>query len=303
MRKSKVLAIILVVAMMFSFSIAASAARIDINAPQGTPTIDGVKDAVYSDLIPVDKIYSFDDVTTTGATGKYAFAWDSNFIYVYVEVVDTTPCHEEADDHEQDSCEVFIDWYNTQADTADNGEGPYWLVRFHSDITESPMKVTGYQNGDNYDTYAWGAVAEGIEAKVVGLNGDLKNGYVVEAKLPKADIAGGMEFKEGTVISVCFGINDNQGETRLTGAYPSHVEGDASWNAPVNHGYLLKLVGAGGGATETPKEDVKDDQPEAKDEAPKQTPPKTGDAGMIALIAVMALAATGVVVLRRKAVK
>lgn len=275
----KKLALILVTVLMLALAIPAMAAtRINITAPFGTPVLDGEKDSVYGDLVAVDAIHSFDEVTTTGATAKYAFAWDKDFLYVYVEVDDKTPNFDHADAHQRDSAEVFIDWFNTQADNFQDGVSAYWLVRFISDPNseEGSGGVTGFKNDIGGGT-PWNLA--GAEEEIIRvskpINGDYKNGYTIEAKIPVAPVepcedGTTMTFEEGRVIGMCFGVNDNQdGTQRNTGAYPANVEPDASWDSPVNHGYLLTLVAASAAsAVEEPKEEP---AAETKDEPAVET--------------------------------
>ena len=296
----KFLALVTAIVMLFVMAIPAAAVDpINYTAPSGTPTLDGVKDDFYGEWIPINTIHSFDDVTTTGATGKFAFAWDATALYVIVEVIDTTPNYEHNNAHERDSVEVFIDWYNTGADHADNDEGPYWLVRISGNPDADPS-VGGFTN-DYPDIRGgwWGVdfdsdVLDTMTRAIASLNGSYNNGYIVETKIPIASVSGGIDFKAGTVIRFCLAINDNQGDGRATGAYPAHNDPDSSWDKPANHGYLMNLGAApetGGGNGD-----------EGGEEPVVIAPPKTGDTGMIVL-AVMMILSAGVVVLRKKAVK
>ena len=317
----KFLALGLIVAMMFVMAIPAMAVTpINYTTPLGTPALDGVKDDFYGEWIPINTIHSFDGSTETGATGKFAFAWDANALYVIAEVIDTIPGHDHNDDHQRDSVEIFIDWWNTGAEAANNDEGPYWLVRIHSD-PEADRPITGFTNAYPETLGGWWGVGyeddvlASMTRVVVPINGSYNNGYILEAKIPIAGVSGGVNFKAGTVVRFCLAINDNQGDGRATGAYPAHNEPDHSWDCPANHGYLMTLSAApetggdAGGAAAGGNEggDAGNtaagggDAPSEIVAPPKPPSVKTGDSGIIILMAIMA--AAGVVVLRRKAVR
>ena len=299
----KILALGIAIAMLFIMAIPATAVNmINYTAPSGTPALDGVKDNFYGEWIPINTIHSFDG-TETGATGKFAFAWDATAIYIIAEVVDTTPNHEHNDAHQRDSVEVFFDWYNTGVH-AETGEGPFWLIRLASDPDRAGEEgVTGFTNNYEGSGMNWGnnPANMGATRATAPLNGSYNNGYIVEAKIPIAEVEGGMVLAEGVQIRFCLAINDNQGEGRATGAYPAHVEADGSWNNAENHGYIMTLAAApaaGGDTGGGGNEDVVVVTPPPANNGVSN--PVVGDS---ALVMIMLIALLGAAVITIKKVK
>jgi hypothetical protein len=312
----KILALGIVIAMIFALAIPASALAATAN--NASPTIDGVRDDVYAGPFPIAGIYAGNEGTNNmnPATGNVWLAWDASALYFYIEIYDTTPNHESAVDEDWavDNIEIYIDWTNakgtggvdfTDRDTYEVGVedgNVYYQVRIPANMTS----IDDFTGAHWYD-FGWGGVTWGNDDGVFdsfafnvgGLNGSYANGYVIEIKVD-APIA----LSEGQVIPFDISIGDNiTGETREGQVYMSadNPANDMQWASPGAIGAVMTLGGA-------PAADAGDDAAGGGEEADATTPlprptPRTGDAGVMALIALMAIAAAGIVVIRRKAVK
>jgi len=197
----KILALVMCAALLFVLAIPAMAAPITITAPKGTPTINGTFEPdVYSDFVNID----FVDNADGGATGKAATAWDDDNIYVYVEVYDTTPHHDNETNWQTDNVEFFFDWNNHKADYIQNDDEPFWQARIHSAPGINDYGITGHAN-ERWDPEDF----EAINFVVVPLSGsDLTNGYIIEAAFPRSAVEGGMTLTEGKVIGFDITISD-----------------------------------------------------------------------------------------------
>ncbi len=151
-----------------------------------------------------------------GATGEAYFAWDSNNLYIHINVEDKTK-HVEMDTFQSDSVEIYLD-YNQKADgkkvkwnklqAADSYAAQYRVQRNHIDMG-------GFVSLIGND--AMQSVGEKASAKAKE-NGS--NGYIVEVKIPLTDKNGKMIPVSGT-IGACIQINDDyDGNGRDAATYP-----------------------------------------------------------------------------------
>jgi endo-1,4-beta-xylanase len=235
----KILALVMCVALLSALAIPAMAAPITITAPKGTPTINGTFEPdVYSDFTNVD----FVDNAEGGATGKAAVAWDDDNIYVYIEVNDTTPHHDNDTNWQTDNVEFFFDWANAkyEGNSGDDGGSPFWQARIHSAPGINDYGITGHANFD-WDP----AIFERINFVVVPLSGsDLSNGYIIEAAFPRGEIEGGFTFAEGIVIGFDITISDahNDFERHSTAFFFDHDEAGMESNMWENPSALKALL-------------------------------------------------------------
>jgi len=189
--------------MIFSVAVFTAAAA-EITAPQADITLDGTREAGFStDYI----VFGNDDVP-----GRAWVAWNENRLYMFVEVLDTTPNHYATGGNtnffQQDGIEVNI-WpaagqgnarfsipsYNHEA----TNEGPTWRnhagtqLRSRADIP-SIMEHMQWWNG--------------------GIDGDYANGYIIELAVNLTDLLG-FEPELGTSFLIEIRVNDNvDGEAR-----------------------------------------------------------------------------------------
>ena len=121
----KLITIIVVVAMLMSLTVVAYAddtfTPTTYKTAQGTAVVDGVKDEAYelSDVLVVEKGGLDRPLLDGHATAKAWTLWDYDYLYVYVEVNDTTPggVPTETDPAwENESIEIYIDYENNEGD-------------------------------------------------------------------------------------------------------------------------------------------------------------------------------------------
>ncbi|GAA0309207.1 endo-1,4-beta-xylanase [Gracilibacillus halotolerans] len=214
------------------------------NAVQGTPTIDGVMDDVWSNApaLPINRYQT----AHNGANGNARVLWDDENLYVFVQVSDSNLDKAHADAHEQDSVEVFVDEQNTKASSYVDGVGQY-RVNFDNETSFNPT-----------------AVEEGFESATQITGG----GYTVELKIPFKTI----NPEDNLQIGFDVQIND-----AVEGARNSV----ATWNDTSGQGYqdpsvfgVLTLVNS----LDEPQPEPENPKPEdPKPEEPKPADPKPED--------------------------
>jgi hypothetical protein len=302
----KILALAIVVTMLFALAIPA-AAVVNMTANKATITLDGTLNEEYSGPYDIASGHRSEDGEllnpANAATGKVWTAWDETGLYFYVEVYDTTPNHY---DFGAESLEVYIDWNAGLHDSDEaTDEAPTWQIRV-SPVDDQEM--TGYSRDANGPNWSTSAFEDYIEWVIVPLNGSNWNdGYIVEMKINLPGFAG--TLTEGRSIPMDFQVCDNiTGDGRDAITFLGHIgegiDDNSRWNTSAYYQGRVIL-----GGVYVPQAD---DEPEAAagggEEADATTPlprptPRTGDAGVTALIALMAIAAAGIAVFRRKAVK
>jgi hypothetical protein len=293
----KILAFGIVIAMMFALAVPAMAQPITITAPKGTPAaIDGVKDDAYGDWISLNVLQ---DGVPDGATGRAAVAWDDDWIYVIVEANDPSPHVDHGDNWQTDNVEIFFDWNNHKGESIDNDDQPFWQARIHRAPGENEWDRTGHANDfwsspepDNDHPFYH------IRYAVIENN----TSYIVEAAFPRSAIEGGFTFAEGVTVGFDVNIMDNHtGDGHYSRAMFYDSDDNSMWNNP-SHLKALLVLGAAPAVADEPEAAGGGEEADAETPLPRPTP-RTGDAGVMALIALMAIAAAGIVVIRRKAVK
>jgi len=237
----KFLAVLLFTAMVFALAIPVAA--LDITAPKATIALDGVRDDAYAG--PWDIKYFNEG--NPGATGQVWTAWDDDYIYLYFEIDDKTPNHEHGNHYERDCVEVFFDWYNGKDDdTSDDEKFPYWQYRFASAPNEDGQQ---FSLNINWASLGWGDFSEEYNAAgntvVKPLSGsDLKNGYIVETRIPYK--SAGIKIAEGSVLGADFMIGDNQedsGRSSMTFPDPDFTSNN-QYQHPFELGVAFKLGAA-----------------------------------------------------------
>jgi len=206
-------------------------------APKANIIIDGIRDDGYGDWYNLDQFSN----EIGGATGRFCSAWNETGIFYYVEVYDTTPNHEYINPWapwERDSVDFYIDWNANFGDVIqEQGDNPAWQIRINS----APSKDGNQNSGTfEYDTFE-----AGIDFVARPINGDYKNGYILEICLPIV-LAGenAIPLSEGRELFVDFMIHDNQygeGRTSQTLLVPDDEYADEQWQYPYAFRGILPL--------------------------------------------------------------
>ncbi|MBQ3566598.1 MAG: endo-1,4-beta-xylanase, partial [Oscillospiraceae bacterium] len=173
-----------------------------VNGVYNTPEVDGEIDACWNmtSKIDVNKYTMGSD----GATATARAMWDSENIYVLVEVKDSKLSKANANAYEQDTVEIFIDENNGKTSYYENDDIQL-RVNFDNEVT-----VTDGRTADIYTTAAKKTA----------------DGYIVEVAIPTVN--GG--FTAGQVIGYDVQINDDNGEGKRTGI--------ANWSDLTGQGYI-----------------------------------------------------------------
>jgi hypothetical protein len=195
-------------------------------AANGTPTIDGTKDSVYSkgETALVETVtWSYEYSKPTGTTGKINAVWDNDALYVYAEIKDATgpytgyALEKPGNLWRNDGITVFVDVMDTKTGTT-NFE-VLTPLSFMVMIDASGTLVVK-DSGENVCTEEFA----GYQVKTKKISG----GYVIEAKIPWYPMVQGM-VKEGKTIGFDIQINDSFNDTvgRQAQVYWSDYTGDS----------------------------------------------------------------------------
>ena len=312
----KLLALAIICAMMFALAIPAAAAPGNENFGNVKKISDsdinmgnGERDAAWDFALAIPVMTpAAEGSGDESANGTTWMLWSDTAFYFYTEVNDSTPVSRDmagwADGEffeawVSDSVEVFIavegDQGNLDVTATGNFDEHCWQFRVDRDNIPST-----YQRGGAWtDDFMCGASVNGDRMQwAVKTDG---NKYYVKMKITHLGAP-----KPGE-LGLQIQINDLQEEY---GGAPQTRANDAmgSWNVD-EFGYVVLVDEAAiPPAAEVPEEPAADDGKEEDAPAITNTPapttsPRTNDAGIIALIALMAIAAAGIVVLRRKSVR
>ena len=145
------------------------------NVQYGTPTVDGVVDDIYRSSACVrtttdDVFYEFGEIVDSEVDGIAYLLWDEDYLYVAVDVKDSTPT----------VCEIKEEYY-WKHDSAE-----CWFI-------DEGVQYVVHAAGDGNYTYAGG---EPVYDFTASLHEAVMNdgGYVVEFALPMENLAEGREF-------------------------------------------------------------------------------------------------------------
>ncbi|MCL1859247.1 MAG: hypothetical protein FWF92_08440 [Oscillospiraceae bacterium] len=298
----KILALVIVLAMMFALAIPVMAADMITlpTAPKAEIVIDGVLDDGYGEFYNLN---SYRDDSMDGATGRYASAWNEKGLYYYVEVYDTTPNHNHDNTYQRDRVEFFIDWNSAKEDSHSGSDNPYWQTCIASAPNDDGFQL---EPTGNYQDFTDDSEGEGIIYVVKPLEGsDLSKGYIIEVFLPIALTGGAAKaLVEGGSVLVDFQIGDNQyDEGRSSQVFLAGDDDDVDnqWQYPNACRGILPLGAAKAPAVvdePEPAPDVVDDTPApAAPAAPAPAAP-TGDSAIMLIVLVIALAGAVIVTKR-----
>ncbi len=152
-------------------------------ARMGTPTIDGVADAIWNSASEQSTGVWVEG--TSGATAKFKTLWDADNLYIYAVVNDTVLSDASDNAWEEDSIEIFVDQNNGKTDSYEDDDGQY-RINFNNVKT-----VGGHANEDNYSSAV--TIVDGF-------------GYVVEAAIKLDTITPAA----GTVIGFDIQVNNDE---------------------------------------------------------------------------------------------
>ena len=200
--------------------------RPSVSVAAGTPVVDGEKDPVYdnSETILAETVtWSYEYSKPTATTGKVQAVWDSEALYVYAEVMDSTgpytgyPLEKPANLWRNDSITFFIDVFDTKTGTT-NSE-TLTPLSFMVIIDASGTMV--------FKDSSEGVVSNefsGYEAKTKTISG----GYVIEAKITWYSFVKD-RVQSGKTIGFDIQINDSINDTvgRQSQVYWSDFTGDS----------------------------------------------------------------------------
>jgi hypothetical protein len=320
----KILATILVVVLIAALPMAVSADResrtnegqitLNIKKAAQAPVIDGILDADFYEEIPfIQANFGFDDKHNDGnlpflmdpGNVKGYVAYDDAHVYIFISGSDRYYYN----DRDQDDSGNIWNRSSIQIGLgAANAEG--------NDFMELGFARNSYDGGliqqmwfNNTD----GALFDMDDFQSMGgafaiaLSGGRIN-YEVRvpwtAFLASAPSVGG-QFRLGWLIHFYDNDFEQGGNNRMIVDFGDGITGDGPSGGKASQDFALVTLSAD--VLEAAAEEPEADEPEAQggsDDAPAPRPtPRTGDAGTIALIALMAVAAAGIVVIRRKAVK
>lgn len=312
MRKILVPGIALV--MLFIMAMPAMAQNIYLPVtPKADIILDGIRDSGYGEERVID---SYIHGKGNGATGKVWTAWNEKGIYIFAEVYDITPNHNHQNAWERDFIEIFIDWESGATGwpaLAVSAVDNCWQIRIPSQPDENSADMVSGALGD-------GTLKRGEDFFVTPLNGsDYNDGYAVELLLPFSYTNGVKALAAGCKFFCDFQIVDNQyGQGRSSQAFLDGTAAgvDSQYMNPSAFQGILKLSEAKvieneEETTEKEEETKIEEETGGKEEIPDTNggdiniipSPQTGNAGMIILMAIMAMAAIGITVLRKRSLK
>lgn len=170
-------------------------------AVYGTPVIDGTIDSVWNKA-PKMRINKY-QMAWQGASGIARALWDSENLYVLVQVSDNQLDKGNSEVHQHDSVEVFLDENNAKTSSYQEDDGQYRV------------------NFDNETSFGGSTNATGFESatSISGTN------YTVELKIPFKSITPSKRTKLGFDVQ----INDASNGSR---------QSVAAWNDTTGTGYI-----------------------------------------------------------------
>ena len=184
--------------------------------------LDGVKDEVYDAATPI-AIATHHGGVASNVTGTAYVVYDSQYIWVFVEVNDTTLKTKASDSlsasFKEDSVEILVDWTN-EGDNVKN-ETPYQCRLSYEGYISARLG----QTGDNM----YGSVEDGGTSPVTWLNGTSKvradkTGYDCEFRIALPE---GVAVNER--IGINFMINDWEDQDMNRAMITSASNGAAEW--------------------------------------------------------------------------
>ena len=259
LKKSK--KIIFVFAIMFIFTQLSSVMAVDINVPQGKPTLDGIlepgewdENSKYvmdkADILKYNGIFPDTDSMTDDRGVVTYLLWDDAGLYIAVDVKDNTPTFTASwDAHGQDSG-VKSDMYQVVLWAHDEGK---WMdMAIYKDGKFAPR---GHEDFDNPED-------NNLEGKMIG-QGTVKtdgSGYYIECFMPWDVVYVKADYKAETKIPVMFMYVDMDGEDQV---FYKTVDVDV-WppSADVDNYLILSAATHNAPAAAEPEQPAEEPQPD-----------------------------------------
>ncbi|MGM9625484.1 MAG: sugar-binding protein [Eubacteriales bacterium] len=280
----KIMTLGLALTLVAAMAVTASAKQ-SYDAAMGTPVIDGLKDDVYTVATEIVVDHETNMLDSGFATGLCYTAWDSNYLYVFIEVTDPVISTEQGDAvYLSDSVEAYLDLLNEEGNLIAEVEAGQFTAGYL--YVDDNFEVTG----DN-----WAGVGTLVDAIKEGGKAHFEitdKGYNCEMMIPWVDFTPAVGTKVGFTIAINDDADDAAG--REYQIFPDDDLANA-WQETTNYATLTltdKTYVA-------PVEEAPADEAPAEDggaEAP--VAPTTADAGIVAAAALMAVAA-GVVLSKK----
>ena len=193
--------------------------QVDMEIGFATPVIDGEVDYVWEgasthNMVPLDD--------PADASGSWKLLYDSDNLYVIVDVTDDILQNDSASSWQDDSVEIYFDGGNTKLDTALSGDDHQYTFGWTTDEIQ----------GTNID-----GATDGIEHAQV----DTGTGWRIEIKLPWLSIQGAAPQARDLIGIDCYYNDDDDGGDSREGKMLSFsaVEG---WNDASQWGTAVLAV-------------------------------------------------------------
>lgn len=200
-------------------------------ADMGSAAIDGANTGSEWDNVTTYPINRLMDGSESGADGTLQMKWDSDYLYVFVKVNDSTVSNT-GDFDQSDSIQTYIDYDNCKADS-------YGDKDFQFEITR------GGKVGDSSDCPTFSNNPSLLTNNITSHVTDTSTGYQVEYKLKLSAITG-ETLTKNKVIGFDLQINDcdvNSG-TRLA-AYGFSDNTNNAWQNPSAMGSVTLSINGG----------------------------------------------------------
>ena len=307
----KIISIALLIAVVATMAIAASAGSLGQKYPKGdvalvdagSITIDGLKDAAYANgAIVVADTYRSGYESENGTMNTNYIVWDGTYLYIFTEAKDNSP-YEPAlvklltESHNTDCIEYFIVWDNSDCPDVETYESASSMDLYQYRASYEPnnggwfvakplsdVENEGFANGAE-DTVAFGNQPGAITAgKVV----PVATGYCVELQIlmPQSNRAGIGSYNYGEGWKIAF--ITQQFDADMSSGWPISltipevgtpsgevmINKSTAWDCPYYDYIELKGNAAAADTTEAPADTTK--APETT-EAPADTQTQAPD--------------------------
>ena len=176
------------------------------------PVIDGSIDAVWSNSITssIDNVTQGKVSSSSDLSGTWDVLWDSNNLYVMVDVRDDSICNDSSGFWDNDSVEIYLDADNSNQDSYDGiNDYQYVLEYGSSSIAETKLGKT---------------------SGVIVSQRDKSGGYVMEFAFPWSTL--GVNPVKGDLIGIEVAINDDDDGGSRDGKKTWHGTTDKAWRYP-----------------------------------------------------------------------
>jgi hypothetical protein len=204
----------------------------DFQIPYATtaPALDGELDAVYANAtvqeftVPINGTID----SPLDAGGTWQVMWDTEYLYLIVEVIDSELVNDTATTWQDDSIEFYFDGGNTK----------------------EAYETAGALSGDNRQyTFGWTTDdVQGTNTDITGVEHAQVNtptGWRQEMRLPWMSLQG-KEPQPGDLIGIdCFVNDDDDGSDTRETQVATFADDGGDWRNPIDWGTAILIVGGG----------------------------------------------------------